>query len=99
MSGDPRDLIPLYTNDTAIRIRCVGGPMDGQTLTWDAPGGAPPLRVRLLVEAGLPSLTLARGDLYPSDCLPVAVYQPRRDHGCPSRDDGGVYLYEYCGPG
>lgn len=91
---DPRDLIPLYTDDTSIRIRCIGGPEDGQTRAWDAPGGQPPPRVLLPVDTG----PLSLADLEPTALLPVAVYDLRLDDcGFPSRDDAGVCRYEYRG--
>lgn len=100
MTDDPRDLVPLYTDDTTIRIRRVGGPEDGQTLTWDTPGGRLPPVVYLPVDPGLPSL--CDYDLAPvtnpSLSLRVAVYRPQLDeYGLPSRDDAGVYRYEYRG--
>lgn len=85
------DLLPLYLDNDHSRIRCVGGPSDGKTLTWST--GEPPFRVTFPVDPGPPTLASLTEPLRP---LATADYRPRLDNvGKPSRDDDGTLVYEY----
>ena len=91
--SEPAELLPLYLDNDRTRIRCVGGPSDGKTLTWAT--GEPPYRVTLPVDPGPPTLADLTAPLQP---LAKADYRPRLDDlGQPSRDDDGTLVYEYTG--
>jgi len=89
----PGDLLPLYRDNDHTRVRFVGGPNDGKTVTWAS--GEPPHRIRLPVDPGLPTLADLADPLQP---LAIALYCPRLDDlGQPSRDDDGTLVYKYVG--
>jgi hypothetical protein len=91
--SEPGDLLPLYLDSDATRVRFIGGPNDGQTVTWGT--GEPPQGIRLPVEPGPPTLADLTAPFRP---LAIAVYRPRLDRlGQPSRDDDGTLVYEYAG--
>lgn len=90
---EPGDLVPLYLDSDATRVRFTGGPSDGRTLAWAT--GEPPHRIVLPVDQGPPTLADLTAPLRP---LPTAGYRPRLDElGQPSRDDDGTLVYEYTG--
>lgn len=91
--SEPADLLPLYRDNDHTRVRFVGGPGDGRTMTWAT--GEPPFGITLPVDTGPPTLAGLTAPLRP---LPTAHYRPRLDEvGQPSRDDDGTLVYEYVG--
>ena len=91
--SEANDLLPLYRDDDRTRVRFIGGPGDGRTLTWAT--GVPPFQIVLPVDQGPPTLADLTAPLRP---LEKAYYRPRLDDlGQPSRDDDGTLVYEYNG--
>jgi hypothetical protein len=87
------DLLPLYLDSDATRVRFIDGPGDGRSVTWTT--GVPPLGIVLPVDTGPPTLADLTAPFRP---LPKALYRPRLDDlGQPSRDDDGTLVYEYDG--
>ena len=83
------ELLPLYLDSDATRIRLLGGPRNGTVVTWST--GTPPPMLEVAVEEPL-SLSLT-GPIRPS--FRKAAYRPMLDDaGFPSRTDDGVLLYE-----
>ena len=91
--SEPSELLPLYLDNDHTRVRFVGGPGDGRTMTWAT--GEPPFGIVLPADTGPPTLADLTAPLQP---LPTAQYRPRLDEsGQPSRDDDGTLVYEYAG--
>lgn len=91
--SDLDELLPLYRDDDHTRVRFIGGPGDGRTMTWAT--GEPPFRIQLPVDTGPPTLADLAAPLRP---LATAIYRPKLDDlGQPSRDDRGTLIYEYVG--
>ncbi|MGW6292468.1 hypothetical protein [Streptomyces sp. NPDC055058] len=89
MTGE--DLVRLYRDDDHTTVRVVGGPCDGQTLTWST--SEPPMMIRLPVEEAPADvvLGLTRGPT-------IAHYDQALDAlGRPRRDDDGTLVYTYRG--
>lgn len=72
------------------RLRFVGGPADGRTLTTS--GDDPPPRYLIPMP---PSITELLADPLAAGPIPVAEYEPLRESGWPRRADDGAYLYGY----
>ena len=91
--SDLDNLLPYYRDNDHTRVRFIGGPGDGRTLTWTT--GEPPFRITLPVDPGPPTLADLTAPLHP---IAKAYYRPRLDDlGQPSRDDDGTLVYEYDG--
>lgn len=91
--SEPGDLVPLYLDNDATRMRIIGGPHDGQIVKL---ASSKPLdRVFMLVDPGPPTLVDPSEPLVP---FQQAAYRPRLDaYGQPSRGDDGTLVYEYDG--
>lgn len=87
--SEPGDLLPLYLDSDATRIRLIGGPRNGKIVTLST--GTPPPVVEVAVEE--PLSVLDAGLVKPT--FRKAAYRPKLDAvGYPSRADDGVLLYE-----
>ncbi|WP_079143793.1 hypothetical protein [Streptomyces luteocolor] len=83
------DLMRLYRDDDHTPVRCVGGPCDGQTLTWST--SEPPPMIRLVVEEAPAAAVLGL-----TNKPPIAHYGQALDRqGSPRRDDDGTLVYTY----
>jgi hypothetical protein len=82
------DLLPLYLDSDATRIRLLGGPNNGAVVTWST--GAPPPVIETAVPEPISTLLAD-----PTPTLRKAAYRPMLDSlGFPSRTDNGTLLYE-----
>lgn len=89
--GSMDDLMRLYRKDDHTQIRFLGGPRNGQTLTWST--GEPPTVIRVAVEEEPAAAVLSL-----TDGPTIAHYYWALDElGCPRRDDDGSCIFTYHG--
>ncbi|MFH9765231.1 hypothetical protein ACH4N4_30140 [Streptomyces microflavus] len=88
------DSLPVWVEyPDRCEIECVGGPHDGQRMTWNSAG--PPFAVDLPIDAGVADLVaIAQGE--PTSILRKATYVPLMgDGGFFSRTQDGAWRYGF----
>jgi len=90
------DTLPVWVeHPNRCEIECVGGPCDGQRMTWGSP--EPPPSVDLPVDEGVAGL-LAAAEGEPASALRKATYVPLMgDGGFFSRAKDGAWRYAFSG--
>lgn len=96
LPGIDFDTLPVWVEHPGqCEVECVGGPHDGQQMTWNS--AEPPLAIDLPVDEGIAGL-LAAVEGEPTSTLRKATYVPLMgDGGFFSRTQDGAWRYRFQG--